>query len=208
MENQITYIELSEKCGNLPHIMRLEKEAQHKTNQQVADETGLPVYTVNKFFAGSLSNLGIYTVAPIAVALGLSLDQLLGITQAPPESDAKRLEEELAHKDQLLQKTEEQVALLQERSRMMEREINAVRANWKPVVYGLTGLCILLAVYLLTYVTLDARNPNLGLIQAARSSPLVYVAGLSIVSMCLYIGHLFTKRKNQKKDGVHKNGEQ
>lgn len=207
MKDELILQQISTLCDNLPSTMKEEKERQRKTNQQIAGSTGLSISTVNKFFAGSLSNPGIFSVAPIAIDLGMSLDKLMGITEATQNSDdeIRRLETEVTHRDELLHKTEEQVALLQERSDLMvtelerkETEIQAVRASWKPVVYGLCGLSILLAVFLFVYVFLDARNPEMGLIRKTVSSPIVYVAAFSLAGVVLYIGHTFVKKRLER----------
>lgn len=215
MEEKHIYQQISTFCDNLPGEMKVEKERQRKTNQQIADSTGLSISTVNKFFAGSLSNPGIYSVAPIAIDLGMSLDKLMGITEAPQDSgdEIRRLETEVAHRDELLRKTEGQVALLQERSDLMvaelgrkEAEIQAIRASWKPVVYGMCGLSILLAVFLIVYVFLDVRNPDIGLIRKTVSSPVVYLAAFSLAGVVLYIGHAFVKKRMERtKNADHPN---
>lgn len=215
MEEKHIYQQISTFCDNLPGEMKVEKERQRKTNQQIADSTGLSISTVNKFFAGSLSNPGIYSVAPIAIDLGMSLDKLMGITEAPQDSgdEIRRLETEVAHRDELLRKTEGQVALLQERSDLMvaelgrkEAEIQAIRASWKPVVYGMCGLSILLAVFLIVYVFLDVRNPDIGLIRKTVSSPVVYLAAFSLAGVVLYIGHTFVKKRMERtKNADHPN---
>lgn len=215
MEEKHIYQQISTFCENLPGEMKAEKERQRKTNQQIADSTGLSISTVNKFFAGSLSNPGIYSVAPIAIDLGMSLDKLMGITEAPQDSgdEIRRLETEVAHRDELLRKTEGQVALLQERSDLMvaelgrkEAEIQAIRASWKPVVYGMCGLSILLAVFLIVYVFLDVRNPDIGLIRKTVSSPVVYLAAFSLAGVVLYIGHTFVKKRMERtKNADHPN---
>lgn len=208
MKNKLILQHISTFCDNLPSAMKEEKERQRKTNQQIADSTGLSISTVNKFFAGSLSNPGIFSVAPIAIDLGMSLDALMGITEAPQDSSSQIhfLESEIAHRDELLRKTEEQVALLQERSDLMvaelerkEADMRSVRAGWKPIVYGMCGLSILLALFLFVYVFLDARNPDIGLIRSGASSPVVYLAAISIVGVVLYIGHTFVKKRMERK---------
>lgn len=208
MKDELILQQISTLCDNLPSAMKEEKERQRKTNQQIADSTGLSISTVNKFFAGSLSNPGIFSVAPIAIDLGMSLDSLMGITEAPQDShsEIQRLESEIAHRDELQRKTEEQVALLRERSALMvaelerkEADMRAVRSSWKPIVYGLCGLSILLAMFLFVYVFLDARNPDVGLIRRSTSSPIVYIAAMSIVGIVLYIGHTFVKKRMERK---------
>lgn len=207
VEEQRICQKIAPYCANLSSAMKEEKKKQRKTNQDIIDSTGLSPSTVNKFFAGSLPDPSVSSAAAIAIDLGLSLDSLMGIKEAPQDSSSQiqRLESEIAHRDELLRKTEEQVALLQERSDLMvaelerkEADMRSVRAGWKPIVYGMCGLSILLALFLFVYVFLDARNPDIGLIRRSASSPIVYLAAMSIIGVVLYIGHTFVKKRMER----------
>lgn len=213
MKKEIILQQISTKCENLQPAMKEEKRRQGKTNQDIVDSTGLSASTVNKFFAGSAIDPPISAAAAMAIDLGMSLDSLMGIKDSPQQDsreEIQRLELELAHRDELLRKTEEQVALLQERSDLMvaelerkEADMRAVRAGWKPVVYGMCGLSILLALFLFVYVFLDAANPDVGLIRKSASSPIVYIAALSLTCVVLYIGHTFVKKRMERKKNAN-----
>lgn len=201
MDEQTIVQRISQNCDDLSHAMRLEKESLHKTNQQIADSTGLSISTINKFFAGSLSNPGIFSVAPICIDLGMSLDKLMGIE--PPQEDqsleVERLEMELSHKEEMISEKDKAISRLEERSHMMEKEISTVRENWMGVTYGATGLAILFGIFLMIYVFLDMRNPSLGLFQSGHTAPIVYVATFLIVGIVLFIGHTMVKRRMERK---------
>lgn len=180
--------DIQPQCDSLYIAIKAEKENQHKTNAQIAQETGIAESTVGKFFSGALVNPSVYHVAAYCHCLGLSMDALFGLAPPPPPETDSDLRQQLAVTQMALKKTEEQVAIY--KTGIRER---------KPIIYGLAGLCILLAVYLLVYITLDVQNPDLGLIRSANSSPIVYIALVSIVTSCLYLCHTIVKHKMEKK---------
>lgn len=208
MENKQIIQQISTICDNLPNKMKWAKEAQHKTNQQIIDSTGLSESTVKKFFSGHLSGPSIYDVTAIAIDLGLSLDELMEIS--PPRQDQSaeiaQLKTELAHQEEMVVEKDKAISRLVDRSHIMENEISAVRWNWKIITYGAVGLAMMFGLFLMIYVSLDMRNPNLGLIQEGHTSPIVYVAAILIVGAFLSIGHAIRLQRMEKKknaDNTH-----
>ena len=196
--------QISTICDNLPAKMKKAKEDQHKTNQQIIDSTGISESTVKKFFSGHLTGPSIYDVTAIAIDLGLSLDELMEL--APPQEDQTaeldRLRLELAHKDEMLEEKDHAINRLLDRSRIMENEISTVRSNWKEIAYVTSGLSVLFGLFLMVYVFLDLRNPNLGLFRGTTAAPIVYVAVFAIIGTFLHIVCTVVKRneKRRKRD--------
>lgn len=60
-------------------VCREKKAALKMTAQDIADASGVPLSTVNNFFASSSKSPALYTVGPICAALGVSLDAHFGI---------------------------------------------------------------------------------------------------------------------------------
>jgi transcriptional regulator with XRE-family HTH domain len=171
------------------------------TNQQLADAANVPQSTVNKLLAsGCNGNPNAFYLAAICEVLGLSMDALMGISipQEPDSSGEKMrsLQVEVAHKEELLQERSKQIDLLQERSKLVEGGIR----ERKPVIYGLTSLCIILAMALMAYVVLDAQNPTIGLIRADGINIWVYLAALAIIGICLFIGQTMVKKRLRRKE--------
>lgn len=204
MANQQIIQQISTICENLPAKMKNAKEDQHKTNQQIIDSTGLSESTVKKFFSGHLSGPSIYDVTAMAIDLDLSLDELMELS--PPKQDQsaeiEQLKTELAHKEEMLVEKDKAISRLEDRSHIMENEISTVRCNWKGIAYGASGLSVLFGLFLMVYVFLDMRNPNLGLFRGTTSAPIVYVAAFTIIGTCLYIIRTAVKRnaKRRKRD--------
>lgn len=215
-ENRTIIQQIQPYYDELHLKMKAEKNAQSKTNQDIADTTGLSFSTVSKFFTGQLSDPGVFGVSAICIDLAMSLDELMGIDTPPPGADIERLQVELDHKDALLHKTEEEVELLKERSRLMDRglmqkekQITETRKTWKPIIYGLCGLCIMLAAVLMVYIVLDAQHPDVGLIQGVENTSVVVWVGISAVIMtALLLAHIAISRwyrKMKKDDEIESN---
>lgn len=196
--------QISTICDNLPAKMKKAKEEQHKTNQQIIDSTGLSESTVKKFFSGHLSGPSIYDVTAMAIDLGLSLDELMELSLPKQDQSAEinQLKTEIAHKEEMLAEKDKAISRLEDRSHIMENEISTVRSNWKEIAYVTSGLSLLFGLFLMVYITLDARNPNIGLIRGTTAAPIVYVAAFSVIGMCFYIVQTVVRRnaKRRKRD--------
>ena len=75
-------------------LCREAKDAQHLTNQIIADRAGLALNTVSQYLRGESKSASVYTVGPICYALGIDLNAYFGISPPAPESvsDLLRLE--------------------------------------------------------------------------------------------------------------------
>ena len=205
MENKQIIQQISTICDNLPTKMKRAKEEQHKTNQQVIDSTGLSESMVKKFFSGHLTGPSIYDVTAIAIDLDLSLDELMELS--PPKQDQsaeiERLKTEISHKEELISEKDNAISRLEERSRMMERELFAVRSSWRRITYGAAGLATLFGACLMIYVFLDMKNPNLGLFRGSNSSLVVYAAAFAIAGVCLLVFRKMVKKRMEQKENAN-----
>lgn len=219
-EYQTIIQQIQPNCDELHLKMKDEKSAQRKTNQDIADTTGLSFSTVSKFFSGLLSNPSVFGVSAICIDLGMSLDELMGIDTPPPgtdlTADLERLQAELDHKDVLLKKTEEEVELLRKQSQLMDRgiqqrdkQIMETRRIWKPIIYGLVGLCIMLASVMMVYIVLDAQRPDVGLIRGVENtSVIVWIGVAAVIMFALLMMHTVVGRwyrKTKKDDEIESN---
>lgn len=193
------YAEMECRAEDLQAYVKQEKIRLGKTNQQMIDESGVARSTVNNYFAGALNNLGVVQLSALCRVLNVTLDAKMGLRPEEDVPEVERLKMELRYKEELLAEKDKAISRLEERSRMMEHEISAVRSSWKGVTYGATGLSVLFGLFLMIYVFLDMRNPNIGLFRGTTAAPIVYVAAFSIVGTCLYIGHTMVKRKIERK---------
>lgn len=118
----------------------------HKTNQDIADESGVSVNAVSQFLRGETTKPYINTVGPICASLGVSMDEHFGVPPAEPagSSDAEKLlTESAALRAQLAQ---------QQKSLHMHRLVTLI-------LLGILLLCALALV-------VDVLSPSIGWFRA------------------------------------------
>lgn len=205
----------------LPEKLKEEKNRRGLTNQQLSDISGVPIATTSRILAGAVSNPGIFHVSALCAAMGVSLDALMGMAVPLDDCTAEltQLRQEVAHKSEMLEEKEKAIARLLDRSRMQEagiaardaqiqnqeedlrrrsEEAQAIRKAYKPLIYGLCGLCILLTVVWGIYVVLDARRPDVGLIRSDTVSPLIWIGAAAVVIILIMLLHFTVSRWYQK----------
>lgn len=119
MPTEERILALHEQSLTLVEKIKAAKQQQCKTIQQLADETGIPRTTLNRFFAGTLMNPGFMDVCALCASLELSADELIGLS--PQKSDdsvtVDFLQLEIEHKDEMLQEKDNAISRLLDRSR-------------------------------------------------------------------------------------------
>ena len=66
---------------NIQEVCKIRKEELKLTYQEISDTSGVPLSAVQNFFSKLSKAPSIYTVAPICKALGISLDEVFGISE-------------------------------------------------------------------------------------------------------------------------------
>ena len=122
-----------------------EREAQRKTAQTIADESGISISTVNNYFSSASKQPSVYTVGPICKSLGVSLDRYFEIV--PKGEDLTEREEALLT---------QQVGHEQDMNKLLNETIK----HTNRVIFALLLIFTLALVY---GITLDLLNPSMGL---------------------------------------------
>lgn len=232
MPTEERILALHEQSLTLVEKIKAAKQQQGKTIQQLADETGIPRTTLNRFFAGTLMNPGFMDVCALCASLELSADELIGLS--PQKSDdsvtVDFLQLELDHKDEMLQEKDAAISRLFDRSRIQEAGISArdtrirkqsdalsekdsalasAQREDKPLIYGQCALNILLAVVLIIYMVLDARNTEMGLIRSEKISAVILFGAAGIAAVFMLTAFLIFhkllsggERNGKKKEGA------
>ncbi len=66
---------------NIQELCKIRKEELKLTYHDISDASGVPLSTVQNFFSKMSKAPSIYTVAPICKVLGISLDEVFGISE-------------------------------------------------------------------------------------------------------------------------------
>ena len=116
------------------------------TSQDIADQSGVPLSTVNNFFANALKSPSISTAGPICAVLGISMDEFFGIT------DKLTMSEEVlsAKNDSLRAHKKELEKHLVDNGKTMKIMMDGVRTRNRIIAALLVLLCltIVYAIYL------------------------------------------------------------
>jgi transcriptional regulator with XRE-family HTH domain len=83
-------VNIQKRCQEQKDLLRL-------THQDIADKAGLPLQTVKNFFSRASKSPSVYTVAAICKVLGISLDEIFGISEhlTPTEETLQARNDEL-----------------------------------------------------------------------------------------------------------------
>lgn len=188
--------QIQPQCDTLYLKMKDQKDAQRETNQSVADNTGIPISNIAKFFSGTLANPSVFYMAAICIFLGLSLDELLGITPAKSTDDK---DARIAELETQLDHAQKELELVKHHSKYLEEGIAERKANYS----SLTAMCGVLIVPLVIYLIIDISNSNFGFFRADSTSALgPIIAIVVVVAIVLLTIHIIKERKNthNKKD--------
>lgn len=189
MEKQTIIQQIQPNCDNLYKNIKEAANAQHKTHRDIVENTGVARSTIAKFLSGALSNPGVFVVSALCIYLGLSLDDLMGITVQPDPADDNAVE--IAELKGKIATAEAEVKLLKERCKIYDNGI----AERKPIIYGLEGLCIFLSIVFAVYLFVDVSDTEHGFIRNNSVSPAIAVIILAIVVTALWTAHMVAKRK-------------
>lgn len=82
---------------NIQELCKIRKEELKLTYQDISDASGVPLSTVQNFFSKMSKAPSIYTAAPICKVLGISLDEVFGISEhlTPTEETLQARNDEL-----------------------------------------------------------------------------------------------------------------
>ncbi len=143
--------------------------------EQLAAESGVSYSAVSSQSSGRAMNPKLFEQAAIAEALGLSLDELMGINGSAETNE------------------------LMERVHALEIESscrNESLSNYHTIMYALIGICVLLILVVIGYMIFDAHIIDAGLFQSAGMSVFAVLLAMVLVAAVaavLYAMHIIRK---------------
>lgn len=167
----------------LQDLCREAKAAQNLTSRELSQLSGVPLSSVNNFFASASKAPALSTVAPLCRVCGVSLDKYFGISEFVPPED--RLAEMTQGHE-----TELELALLQGRIEELTRLLDRLERRdrrQKVRFYILLTLCTLLSCLLIGYLAFDASIPNGGLVRDGQATVFAWVV---VVLLSVSVGVL------------------
>lgn len=179
----MTIQELAPYFEAYPAAVKKAKDEQGHTIQSLVDASGVSYSAVSKLLSGAQQNPTLYNAAALCEVLGLSLDELMGLR--PPEEptgEQQRQIYELSSENSVLQSTVE--------------HYKALSAVYKPLIFGLLGVCALLLCAVIGYIVFDIRMTQVGLFQSAGMSVLAVllaVVVIAAISLMAYTAKMIIK---------------
>ncbi len=142
---------------NLQEMCREARDHLNYTNQDIADETGIPLSSVKNFFAATSKAPSAISAGLICKFLGISLDDFFGIVPA------------VSTEAQLRQQMKED-RITSENQRLTEvnglrKELDKSRLS---TIFVLSFLCAILAAALIFYIVVDFHIKDAGLIRGGE----------------------------------------
>ena len=152
------------KKPELRDICREARDRRNYTSQDLEDMTGIPVSTINNFFATVSKAPNVYNAGAICKALNVSLDKYFDIMpDVLPEDQIEQMEHD--HKAELV------TANLEGRIEQLSKTEKRMRIS----LYSITVLAVVLLMTLIGYMVFDYKVPNAGIIQGGQASTLAWI---------------------------------
>lgn len=141
----------------MPYVEKLKAIRDEKkiTNVEIGKISNIPVATITRIFNGQTPNPTFETISRMALALGISLDELIGLKEPDEPPVVPRIETTLNSYSELLQEKDERIRELKEEN---ERE----RKDRHRMTCVLFCVVILLVCLLATLLYLDLNENHLG----------------------------------------------
>lgn len=192
--DQTILAQIQPLCDAFRQKVNDEKKRQSKTNQDIADWTGVPISNINKFFSGSLSNPCVFYAAAVCIYLGISIDDAFGIqpNDNPDPNKLLQLEHDLKNAEKIERINEDVIFNLRKNYRV-SRIINIC----------LMLLCIIQLTALVVYLYIDSGVYDAGLIIHGKLTLLGTVEVIVVLAAVVVITNIvfhFAKKKTEKDD--------
>lgn len=150
-------VEREEMEKNLQEVCREARDRLNYTNQDIADETGIPLSSVKNFFAATSKAPSAISAGLICKFLGVSLDDYFGII--PAEDTEAQLWRQIKEE----RMTSENQRLTEVNG--LRKELDKSRLS---TILVLSFLCAVLSVALIFYIVVDFRIKDAGLIRGGE----------------------------------------
>lgn len=179
MDNPII-AQIQYECEQFPSIIKQAKKQQGKTNQDIADATGVPASHLSKYLSNNLANPNLYNAAAVCKYLGISLDQAFKLEPKADDSSSHS-------------------AIELEYIKRENEHLTEALKNRQMIIIILLGIIILLITSFSFGVFYDASLSNVGFILnnsiATISIILISVIVIAIITTIIIITFAFRKKE-------------
>lgn len=172
-----------------PEALRKARASSSLTLAELARISGVPYNSICSVNSGTTKQPLLYYSAATCKALGLSLDELFGITNA--EGSVTQLK---------------RINALEVKAAYLEKDVEhhkRMNAVYRPLIFGLIGVCALLLCATIGYIFLDIRMTRVGLFQSAGMSALAVllaVVVIAAIALMAYAAKMIIKNVKSPRD--------
>lgn len=164
----------------LQDLCREAKARQGMTAQELSDLSGIPISTVNNFFAASSKAPPVYTAGPICAALGVDLNGYFGVEpHATPE--------ELRETTERLHAAELEAVRLRGLAEKQEAVLRIQRKNGVAIAAISFAVIVALLIRLLVF---DHSIPSAGLIINGEATLGAWLIIIGVAAVGVVLGKL------------------
>jgi transcriptional regulator with XRE-family HTH domain len=137
----------------MPYVDKLKmiKEEKDITNAEISNLSNIPLPTNTRVFNGQTPNPTFETISRIAIALGVSLDELVGLKQHDETTISSPIETTINSYSELLKEKDDRIKELKEDKRVIRNE-----------KYKLIGLLVGIITAILILFGVDIFNGHFG----------------------------------------------
>ncbi len=132
------------------------KELKHKRNMssaEIAELANIPSATVSRIFSGTTPNPTFDTISAIAIAMGGSLDEMIGLRSADEEPIKPRVETTLTAYADLLNEKDLRIKEKDENIKSLNAEIRVERKEKSRLAFALFGVLATVVIFLIVDIT-------------------------------------------------------
>lgn len=137
----------------MPYVDKLKmiKEEKDLTNVEIATLSNVPLATVTRIFNKQTLNPTFETISAIAIGMGVSLDELVGLKQPDEPPIASPIENTLNSYSELLQEKDDRIKELKEEKEIERRD-----------KHRLTCILVCFVAFILVILAIDIFNGDFG----------------------------------------------
>ena len=143
----------------MPYVEKLKviRDEKKITNVEIARITNIPLATVTRVFNGQTPNPTFETISRIALSLGISLDELIGLKEPDEPPVAPRIETTLNSYSELLQ--EKDIRIQELKDEVIRERTDKERERKERL--RVTGLLTLVCTLAIVIITIDVLNGDI-----------------------------------------------
>ena len=157
------------------------RNEHHMSLNDLSEAAGVSYSAIATQSAGTASNPKLFEQAAIADLFGLSLDELCGLREP---QDVSELTERIHQLELENVRQAGDIRRLEE----LDAEKDKRFSSYRPMVYALVAVCVLLVCALIAYMIFDASVKDAGLFQSTGTSIFVVALAPLILATLVVVG--------------------